>query len=339
MLKGRTILVTGGTGSFGHQIVAAIIKKRPAEVRIFSRDEKKQDDMRFHFRNDPRLRFIIGDIRDRRSLLAATAGAELVFHAAALKQVPSCEQNVMEAVLTNTMGAANVIEACIRNRVREVVAISTDKAVKPVNAMGMTKALQERLFIAASLRPDIGDTEFQIVRYGNILGSRGSVVPLFRKQLQRGAPLTVTDRAMTRFILTLDQAIALVFTAVQQGVGGEIFVQKSPALAMGDLAEVMARSVKPAARVSETGARGGEKLHEILISEEEALRTVERPDHFVIVPHTRNHKAERLYRGQKFSRRAFEYSSATARRMTKDAIARLLRTEGWLDVRHEHEEL
>ncbi|MDI6740023.1 MAG: polysaccharide biosynthesis protein [Candidatus Edwardsbacteria bacterium] len=330
MLKGKTILVTGGTGSFGHQIVSAMLQRGPAEVRIFSRDEKKQDDMRFHFGNDPRLRFIIGDVRDRLSLIAATVGAQLVFHAAALKQVPSCEENVIEAVLTNTLGAANVIEACIRNRVQEVVAISTDKAVKPVNAMGMTKALQERLFIAASLRPDIGGTEFQIVRYGNVLGSRGSVVPLFKKQLERGVPLTVTDRSMTRFLLTLDEAIGLVFTAMKDGVGGEIFVQKSKALSAGDLADVMARSVRPPAKIREIGARSGEKMHEVLISEEEALHTAERRDHFVIIPRTMNANTARRYRSQRYLRKTFEYSSNTAPRMTKTDIGRLLKEKGWL---------
>jgi UDP-N-acetylglucosamine 4,6-dehydratase len=330
LIKGKTVLVTGGTGSFGHYIVSAMLKHGPRQVRVYSRDEKKQDDMRYWFNNDPRLRFVIGDVRNRQTLTAASAGVDLLFHAAALKQVPSCQHNVMEAVLTNAMGAANVIEACIRNKIPEVVAISTDKAVKPVNVMGMTKALQEKLFINANIRPDAANTEFQIVRYGNVLGSRGSVIPLFKKQLQAGKPLTITEPGMTRFIITLKEAIGLVFTAMHQGVGGEIFVLKSKALGIGDLAEVMSSAAGQKSKARYTGMRSGEKMHEILISEEESLRTLERESHFIVVPEERNEKTTRRYRSAKFASKPFEYSSQTVDRMSKAEIKNLLMREGWL---------
>jgi UDP-glucose 4-epimerase len=339
MFKGKTIMVTGGTGSFGHQIVATLLKHTPAEVRVFSRDEKKQDDMRYHFGNDKRLRFFIGDVRDLKSLNTACSGVDLLFHAAALKQVPSCQYNVMEAVMTNTIGAANVIEACVNNRVKEAVAISTDKAVKPVNVMGMTKALQERLFVTANIRPDASRTEFQIVRYGNVLGSRGSVVPLFKKQLQTGKPLTITDPGMTRFIITLKEAINLVFTAMFKGVGGEIFVLKSKALTVGDLANVMSSELRPGSKIKKVGMRPGEKMHEILISEEESLRTLEQKDHFVVVPLLKNNKTTKHYRNAKFLKKPFEFSSQTAGRLNKSQIAELLQREGWLNKRTDREEV
>ena len=332
-VKGKTILVTGGTGSFGHQIVSTILNFAPREVRIYSRDEKKQDDMRYWFNNDPRLRFIIGDVRNRKALVSASAGVDLLFHAAALKQVPSCQYNVMEAVMTNTLGAANVIEACVQNKIPEAVAISTDKAVKPVNVMGMTKALQERLFITANIRPDAASTEFQIVRYGNVLGSRGSVVPLFKKQLLAGKPLTITEPEMTRFIITLKEAIWLVFTAMCDGVGGEIFVLKSKALSVGDLAAVMAGAKGQKLKTSQLGMRSVEKMHEILISEEESLRSLEQKDHFIVVPEVKNKKTEQRYRKAKFFKKPFEYSSQAAGRMGRTEIQKLLRQEGWLDFK------
>ena len=330
MFERQTVVVTGGTGSFGHYIARMLLKHKAKRVVIFSRDEKKQDDMRYEFRDAPAIEFVIGDVRDPEATRRVMEGADTVFHAAALKQVPSCEYNVREAVLTNVLGAQNVIEACRAARVPAVVAVSTDKAVKPVNTMGMTKALQERLFIGANLS---GKGVFSCVRYGNVIGSRGSVVPLFRKQIDHGGPLTVTDPRMTRFSLTLGQAIGLVFAAAKDARGGEIYVKKLSAIRVGDLARVMVDAATKSERIKirTVGVRPGEKLHEVLISEEEAHRTVEYRDHFVVLPHIGVPRTERRYRGLPRTR-VLEYGSGTAHRMTRSEIARLLQAEGILSL-------
>ncbi len=331
MFKNKRILVTGGTGSFGHYIVKELTKESPSEIRIFSRDEKKQDDMRYEFREHNNLRFIIGDVRDKDSISFAMKGVDIVFHAAALKQVPSCEYNVYEAVLTNIVGAKNLIDAAVKAKVRKVVAISTDKAVKPVNSMGMSKALQEKLMIWANLNRNGSDTVFSIVRYGNVVGSRGSVVPLFKKQIENGEPITITDPKMTRFILTLKQAVRLVFKAAQEAVGGEIFVMKIPSVRIGDLAEVMLSEttspLKPEVKI--IGIRPGEKVHEVLVSEEEAFRTVDLGDYFCILPALKIKSIEGRY--SNYPRiKTFEYSSGNAENYSNEKLLQLLGDEGWM---------
>ncbi len=337
MFLNKNVLITGGTGSFGHYIAKKLLKKRPKKIIVFSRDEKKQDDMRYEFRNDPQIKFIIGNVRDYSAVKVALRGVDVVFHAAALKQVPSCEYNVREAVLTNVIGAHNIITACREEGVSRVISISTDKAVKPVNTMGMTKALQERLFISANFKTRKNFPVYACVRYGNVIGSRGSVIPLFRKQLEHGGPLTITHPRMTRFVLTLGQAIDLVFWASVKAKGGEIFVKKLPALLVKDLAEVMAQDGGKKISVKNIGMRPGEKIHETLISEEESMRTVDAGSHYIILSHLTDADPGGHYLKHK-KVEIFEYSSALAQRMTKDQIFEMLEKEGWTGNTN-HEEL
>ena len=284
-LKGATILITGGTGSFGNRVGAHLLKYRPAQIRIYSRDEKKQWEMQRVF---PQLRYIIGDVRDLERLNEAMAGVDFVFHAAALKQVPSCENYPFEAIKTNVLGSQNACEAAKANGVRTFVALSTDKAVKPVNAMGMSKAVMEK--IVCSQNQMGGKTVFCCVRYGNVMGSRGSVIPLFRQQIENGQPMTVTVPEMTRFLLTLDQSIGLVLYAMTHAQGGELFVRKAPACTVQALAETMRLKYSPKRSkhpIKTTGIRPGEKIHEILVNEYEIQRSVETKEHFCIHPEYR----------------------------------------------------
>ena len=330
MFENKRILVTGGTGSFGHHIALKLLPFGPHEIRIFSRDEKKQWDMQREFHQHGNLTFIIGDVRDPASVRVAMRDVQIVFHAAALKQVPNCQQNVLEAVRTNTLGAANVIEAAIAEDVERVIAISTDKAVKPVNVMGMTKALQEQLFINANLRLGSRRTRFACVRYGNVVGSRGSVIPLFKAQIEAGGPVTITHPEMTRFLITLPQAIELVFTAVSRSVGGEIFVRKAPSARIVDLAEVMISRLVHSRKVEicHTGVRPGEKIQEILVSEEESWRTLETSDDFIVLPSLPLSEIQIAY-GEYHNSHLFEYSSNANRLLDHDALAALLIQEGW----------
>jgi UDP-N-acetylglucosamine 4,6-dehydratase/5-epimerase len=312
MLQGKRVLVTGGTGSFGNIIVQKLVAKKPKEIIVFSRDEKKQWDMAQKY---PDITYVIGDVRDKQRLKESLRGVDIVYQAAALKQVPACELNPYEAVKTNIIGVRNLIEAAIENNVERVVAVSTDKAVKPVNVMGMTKAIQERLITTANG----SGTIFSCVRYGNVLGSRGSVVPLFRDLIDAGKNVEVMDKRMTRFILTLDEAIELVFKATTDAQGGETFVRKSPALRIIDLAEVMTAGTK--SKVVVTKPRPGEKIHEILVSEDEMRRSKEEKDHFIISSHMNS----------KFSNPSdAEFSSDKTRMFGKDEIKELLRREKWL---------
>ncbi|HAY20625.1 MAG TPA: hypothetical protein DCY27_00325 [Desulfobacterales bacterium] len=337
MFLNKNVLITGGTGSFGHYITKMLLKKRPKKIIVFSRDEKKQDDMRYEFRNHPQIKFIIGNVRDYSAVKVALRGVDMVFHAAALKQVPSCEYNVREAVLTNVIGAHNIITACREEGVSRVISISTDKAVKPVNTMGMTKALQERLFISANFKTQKNFPVFACVRYGNVIGSRGSVIPLFRKQVEHDGPLTITNPLMTRFVLTLGQAVDLVFWATAKAKGGEIFVKKLPALLVKDLAEVMARAGGKKIAIKDIGIRPGEKIHETLISEEESMRTVDSGSHYIILSHLTDADPGGHYRRHK-KVEIFEYSSALAERMKKNQILDMLGKEGWIGKTN-HEEL
>ena len=284
-ISGSTVLITGGTGSFGHRVARTLLEHHPAEVRIFSRDEKKQWEMQ---RAYPELRFFVGDVRDRRRLREAMRGVDFVFHAAALKQVPSCEVAPTEAVQTNILGSLNVCEAATEANVRSVVALSTDKAVKPVNAMGMSKALMEKIVCAQNLYPSA--TTFSCVRYGNVMGSRGSVIPLFLEQVRRGDPITVTVPTMTQFLLTLDESVDLVFRAMTIAQGGEVFVRRASACTVMDLAHAIRVRYSPqgdAHPIVVTGIRPGEKIHEVLVNEYEMQRATEEACYFTISPEYR----------------------------------------------------
>lgn len=274
------ILITGGTGSFGQAFVRRVLAGRDqCTVRVYSRDELKQYDMAQAFGHDPRLRFFIGDVRDRERLVRAMHDIDLVVHAAALKHVPICEFNPAEAVKTNIQGSQNVIDAAIDAGVRRTIALSTDKAVNPVNLYGATKLCAEKLFVHGNVYAGARDIRFSCVRYGNVMGSRGSVIPLFRKQAETGT-LTITDRRMTRFWLSLEQAVDLVLQVAGEMRGGEIFVPKIPSMRVVDLARAMA----PTAQIDEVGRRPGEKLHEVLLTAEEARNTQDWGSHYVIEP-------------------------------------------------------
>lgn len=269
MFKDKVLLITGGTGSFGNAVLERFLSTEISEIRIFSRDEKKQDDMRKKY-NSTKIKFYIGDVRDYKSVLSATRGVDYVFHAAALKQVPSCEFHPMEAVNTNVLGTENVLEACIANGVSRVVCLSTDKAVYPINAMGISKAMMEKVIVAKSRNVDPAKTIISATRYGNVMASRGSVIPLFLRQLINGDPITITDPNMTRFMMTLNDAVDLVLHAFTHGVNGDIFVQKAPAATIEVLVDALkVITSKHDHEVNIIGTRHGEKLYEALCSREE----------------------------------------------------------------------
>ncbi|WP_050426110.1 polysaccharide biosynthesis protein [Bradyrhizobium tropiciagri] len=271
MFKDRTLLITGGTGSFGNAVLSHFLHSDFAEIRIFSRDEKKQEDMRIALKND-KLKFYIGDVREYDAVHDALRGVDYVFHAAALKQVPSCEFYPMEAVRTNVMGAENVMRAAIANEVSRCVVLSTDKAVYPINAMGISKAMMERVMVAKSRLCDPGKTVLSATRYGNVMASRGSVIPLFLNQIQRGMPLTLTDPNMTRFLMSLEESVDLVLYAFEHARPGDIFVQKAPASTVGDLARALKELLGGQSELKIIGTRHGEKLYESLVSREEMVR-------------------------------------------------------------------
>lgn len=276
----KTLLITGGTGSFGNAILRPLLSTDIREIRIFSRDEKKQDDMRKQYQS-PKLKFYIGDVRNERSLVTAMRGVNFVFHAAALKQVPSCEFHPMEAVYTNVIGTENMLNSAIAAGVERIVCLSTDKAVYPINAMGISKAMMEKVMVAASRNLEGSGTVICGTRYGNVMASRGSVIPLFLEQALNGRQITVTDPAMTRFMMTLEDAVDLVLYAFSHGRNGDIFVQKSPAATMGTLTRAMLELIgKPQHPVRVMGSRHGEKLHECLLSKEERARAEELPRYF-----------------------------------------------------------
>lgn len=276
----QVILVTGGTGSFGKKFVEIMLRQyRPKRLVIFSRDELKQHDMRASGLDHPSMRYFIGDVRDPGRLERAFAGVTVVVHAAALKQVPACEYNPFEAIQTNIMGGRNVIDAAINQGVRRILALSTDKAVNPINLYGATKLCAEKMFVQANAYSGARDTRFSCARYGNVVGSRGSVIPVFMEQRRRGR-VTITDPRMTRFWLTLEHGVRFVVSCIEQMHGGEIFVPKIPSMKLVDLAETIA----PGCEVECIGIRAGEKLHEVLISEDEARNTVEASDMYVIQP-------------------------------------------------------
>ncbi|MEN9602031.1 MAG: hypothetical protein RLZZ313_314 [Verrucomicrobiota bacterium] len=320
-LSGATILITGGTGSFGNRVARHLLELNPAQIRIFSRDEKKQWEMQ---RRWPQFRYIIGDVRDAGRLDEAMSGVQYVFHAAALKQVPSCESYPLEAIKTNILGTQNICSTARAAGVKTVVALSTDKAVKPVNAMGTSKAMMEKL--VCSQNQFGGSTTFCCVRYGNVMGSRGSVIPLFLRQIQENVPLTLTVPHMTRFLMTLDQSVDLVFHAMTMAQGGEIFVRKAPACTVQTLAEAMRRKYSPQGTnhpIQEVGIRPGEKIHEILVNEYELQRVSESETYFTI------HPEYRLPEELTPQALGSEYSSENTRRLkTFDEITPLLDAAG-----------
>lgn len=271
MFDGNVLMITGGTGSFGNAVLSRFLNTAVREIRIFSRDEKKQEDMRIAL-NNPKLKFYIGDIRDYGSIMEAMHGVDYVFHAAALKQVPSCEFYPMEAVRTNVLGAENVMSAAIASGTRRVVVLSTDKAVYPINAMGISKAMMEKVMVAKARMRSPGETVLCATRYGNVMASRGSVIPLFVQQIREGKPLTVTDPHMTRFLMSLEDSVDLVLHAFEHGGQGDIFVQKAPASTVGDLAQALKELFRSGSAVRIIGTRHGEKLYESLLSREEMAR-------------------------------------------------------------------
>lgn len=288
MFDQKTLLITGGTGSFGNAVLRRFLNSGIGEIRIFSRDEKKQDDMRKRY-NSAKLKFYIGDVRDERSVATAMRGVDYVFHAAALKQVPSCEFHPMQAVRTNVLGTENVLEAAISAGVKRVVCLSTDKAVYPINAMGISKAMMEKVMVAASRNLEGTPTVICGTRYGNVMASRGSVIPLFVEQVQADKPITVTDPSMTRFMMTLDDAVDLVLYAFEHGKNGDMFVQKAPAATVAVLTQAILEVMgKPGHEVREIGTRHGEKLYEALLSREEMACAEDLGDYFRVPPDGRD---------------------------------------------------
>jgi len=285
MFKDKTLLITGGTGSFGNAVLNRFMQTDIGEIRIFSRDEKKQDDMRRLYKND-KIKFYIGDVRNINSVRNAMHGVDYIFNAAALKQVPSCEFFPMEAVRTNIEGTDNVLTAGIEAGVQKIICLSTDKAAYPVNAMGMSKALMERVFIAKSRNTK--NTMICGTRYGNVMCSRGSVIPLFIEQIRKNQPITVTDPAMTRFIMSLEEAVDLVLFAFENGTAGDIFVQKSPACTIGDLAQAILELFNAKSEIKTIGIRHGEKVYETLLTKEEAMNSVDMGDFFRVPADTRD---------------------------------------------------
>ncbi len=328
MFSGKTLLITGGTGSFGNAVLRRFLSTEIAQIRVFSRDEKKQDDMRHRYASD-KLRFYIGDVRSLDSLRDASTGVDYVFSAAALKQVPSCEFYPMEAVRTNIIGTDNTITAAIEAGVKNVVTLSTDKAAYPINAMGMSKAIMEKVAIARSATAAEQGTTVCVTRYGNVMGSRGSVIPLFITQILAGRPLTVTDPAMTRFMMSLDDAVDLVLHAFQNGEPGDLFVQKAPAATIGTLAGAMLRVLDAGNPIQVIGTRHGEKLYETLLTREERARAVDSERYFRVPADTRDlNYAKYFSEGESAVSVLEDYNSHNTARLDVDGMEALLRNLG-----------
>ncbi len=320
-----TLLISGGTGSFGNAVLCRFLVSDLREIRILSRDEKKQDDMRKRYASD-KLKFYIGDVRDPASLTTAMRGVDYVFHAAALKQVPSCEFHPMEAVKTNVLGTENATEAAIQCGVKRMICLSTDKAVYPINAMGISKAMMEKVFVAKSRNVDPAKTAICGTRYGNVMASRGSVIPLFVQQIQSGTPITITDPEMTRFMMTLDDAVDLVLYAFEHGTSGDIFVQKAPAATMETLALALTGLLgKPDHPIHIIGTRHGEKRHETLLSREEMALASDLGDYFRVPPDLRDlNYGKYMEQGEKRISEAEDYTSFNTQRLDVDGMKELL---------------
>ena len=323
--KDKSLLISGGTGSFGNAALRRFLDEDIGEIRILSRDEKKQDDLRKRYASD-KLKFYIGDVRDRESILSAMRGVDYVFHAAALKQVPSCEFHPLEAVKTNVLGTANVVETAIQCGVRRVICLSTDKAVYPINAMGISKAMMEKVFVAKSRNIDPAQTTICGTRYGNVMASRGSVIPLFVEQILAGKPITITDPEMTRFMMTLDDAIDLVLYGFRHGNSGDIFVQKAPAANLTTLAKALFELLgKPEHPIEIIGTRHGEKAHETLLSREERAHAEDLGEYFRIPPDLRDlNYGKYVDQGEQQISATEDYNSANTHRLDVEGMKALL---------------
>ncbi|RCW71120.1 UDP-glucose 4-epimerase [Marinobacter nauticus] len=326
IFRGKKLLITGGTGSFGNAVLNRFLDTDIEEIRIFSRDEKKQDDMRKRYAN-PKLKFYIGDVRDYNSVLNATRGVDFIFHAAALKQVPSCEFHPMEAVKTNVIGTENVLEAAIQNEVKRVVCLSTDKAVYPINAMGISKAMMEKVMVAKSRNVDPDKTVICGTRYGNVMASRGSVIPLFVDQIRAGQSLTITDPNMTRFMMTLADAVDLVLYAFEHGSNGDLFVQKAPAATIETLARALTDLVgKPDHPINVIGTRHGEKLFEALLSREEMACAQDMGEYYRVPPDLRDlNYGKFVEQGEEKISHTEDYNSHNTERLDVAGMQTLLR--------------
>jgi UDP-glucose 4-epimerase len=335
MFKNKTLLITGGTGSFGNAVLDRFIKSDLKAIRIFSRDEKKQDDMRKKY-NNSKIKFYIGDVRDKESVDSVMKGVDYVFHAAALKQVPTCEFFPIQAVKTNVLGSNNVMESAIANKVKKVIILSTDKAVYPINAMGMSKAMMELVMVAKAREVADNGTVFCGTRYGNVMASRGSVIPLFIDLIKQGKPLTITDPNMTRFMMTLDDAVDLVLYAFEHGNQGDRFVQKAPASTVGDLAQALKELYKSDVETKIIGTRHGEKLFESLVNREEMVKAEDMGDYFRIPADHRDLNYNNfITEGNEKISQVTEYTSHNTIRLnvaeTKDLLLRLpeIRNDLW----------
>lgn len=325
MFKDKTLLITGGTGSFGNAVIRRFLKTDIKEIRIFSRDEKKQDDMRKKY-NSPKLKFYIGDVRDYNSILDALKGVDYIFHAAALKQVPSCEFYPMQAVRTNVIGTDNVLTAAISSGVKKVICLSTDKAAYPINAMGMSKAMMEKVAIAKGRGLKEEETIICVTRYGNVMASRGSVIPLFIDQIRNNKSITVTNPNMTRFMMSLDEAVKLVFFAFENGHSGDLFVQKSPASTVGNLANTIKNMMgKPDHEIKIIGTRHGEKLYEVLMTREESAKSIDMGNYFRIPADNRDLNYSKYFEeGEEIITDAEEYHSHNTYRLNEEEMKELL---------------
>jgi UDP-glucose 4-epimerase len=325
MFKNKTLLITGGTGSFGNAVLSRFLDSEINEIRIFSRDEKKQDDMRHRLQN-PKVKFYIGDVRDKRSVDTAMRGVDYVFHAAALKQVPSCEFFPMQAVRTNVIGTENVLDSAVEHGVKNVVVLSTDKAAYPINAMGISKAMMEKVAIAkARSLGDDAATTICCTRYGNVMASRGSVIPLWVDQIKSGEPITITDPNMTRYMMTLDDAVDLVLYAFEHGNNGDLFVQKAPAVTLNILAEALKDLYKAQTEVRVIGTRHGEKLYETLVTREEMAKSEDMGNYFRIPCDSRDLNYDKYFvEGEEKISKFEDYNSHNTRRLDLEGMKELL---------------
>lgn len=326
MFKNKTLLITGGTGSFGNAVLEKFLKSDIKEIRIFSRDEKKQDDMRRLIKSD-NIKYFIGDVRDFESINNAMVGSDFVFHAAALKQVPSCEFYPLEAVKTNILGTENVLNSAIKNNIKKVICLSTDKAVYPINAMGVSKAMMEKVFVAKSRISGI--TEIVGTRYGNVMASRGSVIPLFFSQIKKNNPISITNPNMTRFMMTLDNAVDLVLYAFKYGKSGDIFVQKSPATTILELANALIKIYNSNVNINNIGIRHGEKMHETLLSKEEKIVAEDLGDYFRIPPDNRDLNYNKFFNEGKNIDSFKEFNSENTKRLSQEELINLLNSIGY----------
>jgi UDP-N-acetylglucosamine 4,6-dehydratase/5-epimerase len=325
VFKNKVLLITGGTGSFGNAVIRRYLNTDIKEIRVFSRDEKKQDDMRRCYKNQ-KLKFYLGDVRDINSIVDAMRGVDYVFHAAALKQVPSCEFYPMQAVKTNILGVENVLSCSIEAKIKKVIILSTDKAVYPINSMGISKAMMEKVAIAKSRNLSDKDIVIACTRYGNVMASRGSVIPLFIDQIRKGQSITITDPAMTRFMMSLDEAVELVLYAFEHATNGDIFVQKAPAATIDTLVRTITNMVgHPDHEVKRIGTRHGEKLYETLLTREEMMCSVDMGDYYRISPDIRDLNYEKYFEeGERVDEEVNEYNSHNTHRLTEGELRNML---------------